>query len=50
MKERLINLNEEITLIEGGEEIKGTVNGIDDMCRLKIRLTDGEERLLGSAF
>ena len=48
--ERLINLNEEITLIESGEEIKGTVNGIDDMCRLKIRLTDGEERLLGSAF
>lgn len=47
---RLLGLGEEITVKESGEEYKGTVIGIDDMCRLKIRLPDGEERLLGSAF
>lgn len=48
--ERLLGLNEEITLRENNEECKGTVIGIDDMCRLKIRLTDGSERILDSAF
>ena len=47
---RLLGLNEEITVKEGEEEYKGTVIGIDDMCRLKIRLTDGGERILNSAF
>ncbi len=47
--ERLLGLNEEITVKEGEEEYKGTVIGIDDMCRLKIRLSDGSEKILSSA-
>lgn len=47
--ERLLGLNEEITVKEGEEEFKGVVIGIDDMCRLKIRLTDGSEKVLSSA-
>lgn len=47
---RLLGLGGEITVKESGEEYKGTVIGIDDMCRLKIRLPDGGERLLGSAL
>ena len=48
--QRLLGLGEEITVSAGGEEYSGTVIGIDGMCRLKIRLPDGEERVLGSAF
>lgn len=48
--ERLLGVNEEITVKEGGKEYKGKVIGIDDMCRLKIRLSDGSEKLLGSAL
>lgn len=47
---RLLGLNEEITVKEGEEECRGTVIGIDDMCRLKIRLPDGSEKVLGSAL
>lgn len=47
---RLLGLNEEITVKEGEEEYRGTVIGIDDMCRLKIRLPDGSEKVLGSAL
>ena len=47
---RLLGLNEKITVKEGEEEYKGTVSGIDDMCRLKISLPDGSERILSSAF
>ncbi len=47
---RLLGLNEEITVREGGEEYKGKVIGIDDMCRLKISLPDGSERILNSAL
>ena len=47
---RLLGLNKEITLKEGEEEYTGTVTGIDDMCRLKISLPDGSERILSSAF
>ena len=48
--ERLLGLNEEITVKEGEEEYKGTVIGIDEMCRLKIRLPDGNEKILNSAL
>lgn len=48
--ERLLGLNEEITVKEGEEEYKGTVIGTDDMCRLKIRLADGSVKLLNSAL
>lgn len=48
--ERLLGLGEEITLKEDEEEYKGTVIGLDDMCRLKIRLPDGSIRLRNSAF
>ena len=48
--ERLLGLNEEITVKEGGAEYKGTVIGIDEMCHLKIRLPDGEEKTLSSAL
>lgn len=48
--ERLLGLNEEITVKEGTEEYKGSVIGIDDMCRLKIRLPDGREKILNSAL
>lgn len=48
--ERLLGLNEEITVNDGEGEYKGTVIGIDGMCRLKIRLADGTVRMLGSAF
>lgn len=47
---RLLGLNEEITVKEGNEEFKGTIVGIDDMCRLKIRLSDGSEKILNSAL
>lgn len=47
---RLLGLNEEISVKEGEEEYRGTVIGIDDMCRLKIRLSDGGVRILNSAF
>ena len=47
---RLYGLNEEITVKDGDDEYKGTVIGIDDMCRLKIRLPDGSEKLLNSAL
>lgn len=47
---RLLGLNEEITVKEDGEEFKGTVKGIDEICRLKIRLPDGSEKILNSAF
>lgn len=47
---RLLGLNKEITLKEGKEEYTGTVTGIDDMCRLKISLPDGSEKILSSAF
>ena len=47
---RLLGLNEEITVKENGEEYRGTVIGIDGMCHLKIRLPDGEEKILNSAF
>lgn len=47
---RLLGLNEEITVKEGDEEYKGSVIGIDDMCRLKIRLPDGREKILNSAL
>ena len=46
---RLLGLNEEITVREGEEEYNGTVIGIDSMCRLKIRLRDGSEKILSSA-
>ncbi len=46
---RLLGLNEEIT-VKDGEEYKGTVIGIDDMCRLIIRLPDGGEKILNSAL
>ena len=48
--ERLLSLGEEITVQEGEVEYTGRVIGIDGMCRLKIRLPDGIERVLGSAF
>lgn len=48
--ERLLGLNEEITVKDGDEECRGTVIGIDDMCHLKIRLSDGSEMVLNSAF
>lgn len=48
--ERLLGLNEEITVKEGEEEYRGTVIGIDGACRLKIRLPDGRVKLLGSAL
>lgn len=48
--ERLIGLNEEITVNESGKEYRGTVTGIDGMCHLKIRLLDGSEKVLSSAF
>lgn len=47
---RLLGVNEEITVKEGEKEYKGKVIGIDDMCRLKLRLADGSEKLLGSAL
>lgn len=47
---RLLGLNEEITVKEGEEEYKGSVIGIDDMCRLKIRLPDGSVKILSSAL
>ncbi len=47
---RLLGLDEEITVKEGEGEYKGTVIGIDDMCRLKIRLPDGCEKVLNSAL
>lgn len=48
--ERLLGLNEEITVKEGEAEYQGTVIGIDDKCRLKIRLPDGGEKILNSAL
>lgn len=48
--ERLLGLNEEITVKDGDGEYTGRVVGIDEMCRLKITLPDGSERLHGSAF
>lgn len=47
--ERLLGLNEEITVKEGEEEYKGIVIGIDEMCHLKIILPDGREKILNSA-
>lgn len=47
---RLLGVNEEIAVKEGEKEYKGKVIGIDDMCRLKLRLADGSEKLLGSAL
>lgn len=47
---RLLGVNEEITVKENGKEYKGTVIGIDDMCRLKLRLSDESEKVLGSAL
>ena len=47
---RLLGLGEKITVQEGEEEYTGRVIGIDDRCRLKIRLPDGIERVLGSAL
>ena len=47
---RLLGLNEEITVKEAETEFKGIVTGIDDMCRLKIRLPDGREKVLNSAL
>ncbi|MBE6811522.1 MAG: biotin--[acetyl-CoA-carboxylase] ligase [Ruminococcaceae bacterium] len=47
---RLLGLNEEIIVKEGEEEYKGEMIGIDDMCRLKIRLPDGREKTLNSAL
>lgn len=46
---RLLGLNEKITVTEGNEEYTGTVKGIDEMCRLKITLPDGSEKIIGSA-
>lgn len=48
--ERLLGLNEEITVKQGGKEYQATVVGIDDVCRLKIRLPDGSETVLSSAL
>lgn len=48
--QRLLGLNEEITVKEGEEEYKGIVVGIDELCHLKIRLPDGEEKIFSSAF
>ena len=48
--ERLLGLNEEITVKEGDTQYRGTVVGIDDMCRLKIRLPDGAEKTVHSAL
>lgn len=48
--QRLLGLNEEITVNEADKQYRGIIAGIDDMCRLKIRLADGSERLLGSAL
>ena len=48
--QRLLGLNEEITVKEGETEYNGLISGIDDMCRLKIRLPDGREKVLSSAF
>lgn len=48
--ERLLGLGEEITVKEGDYEYKGTVIGIDELCRLKIRLSDGSIKILGSAL
>lgn len=47
---RLLGRNEEITVKEGNEEYKGTVIGIDEMCRLKISLPDGSIKVLSSAL
>ena len=47
--ERLLGLNGEMTVNESEDEYTGTVIGIDDMCRLKIRLPDGSVKLLSSA-
>lgn len=47
---RLLSLNDEITVKEGDREYTGTVVGIDDMCHLKIRLSDGSEKILSSAL
>ncbi|MBQ7005363.1 MAG: hypothetical protein IJN68_02905 [Clostridia bacterium] len=47
---RLFGLNEEITVKEGETEYKGVIIGIDDMCHLKIRLSDGSEKTLNSAL
>lgn len=48
--QRLFGLNEEITVKEGEEEFKGRIIGIDDTCRLKLKLPDGSERVLNSAL
>lgn len=48
--QRLLGLNEEITVKEGETEYNGLIAGIDDMCRLKIRLPDGSEKTLNSAL
>lgn len=47
---RLLGLHEEITVKEGTEAFAGTIIGIDDQCRLKIRLPDGTEKILNSAL
>ena len=48
--QRLLGLNEEITVKQGESEYRGTVTGIDEMCHLKIRLPDGSESFISSAL
>ncbi len=48
--QRLLGLHAEMTVQLGEETIKGTVIGIDKMCRLQLRLPDGSIRILNSAL
>ncbi len=48
--QRLLGLNEEITVKQGESEYRGTVTGIDEMCHLKIRLPDGSESFISSVL
>ena len=47
---RLLGLHEEITVKDENGECSGEIIGIDEQCRLKIRLPDGREKILLSAF
>ncbi len=48
--ERLLGLHEEITVKDEDGEYEGEIIGIDAQCRLRIRLPDGREKILLSAF
>lgn len=47
---RLLGLHEKITVTDADGEYSGIIIGIDAQCRLKIRLPDGREKILLSAF